>query len=297
MEVIMIDLHSHILPGLDDGSRTLEQSIAMACLAAADGIHLLAATPHHNNGRYANEGRHVQEAVNLLNLELGKLSIPLTVVPGQEIRLNDQFWGDWQAGKLLTLNGTRYLLIELPNDHVPKGIWEFVHEMKVQGIVAIIAHPERNTELANKMDILMELVQFGALSQVTAHSLNGLFGRKIRQTALRMCRRNLVHIVASDAHDEKQRPFGMREAYIQVNKEVGHAHVQYYQDNAAAIAEDKPIEVWEPKAEKRWMLWVHEDEDDPPVTAASRMIADNRSETSRCRATAVIEYVKGCVSR
>jgi len=183
----MIDLHSHILPGIDDGARTLEESIEMARLAVKDGIRLLAATPHHNNGRYSNESYNVKQAIDHLNKELNRLSIPLKLMPGQEIRINDLFWGEWEAGNLLTLNDSQYMLIELPTQHVPRDLWDIIHEMRIKGIVPIIAHPERNVELANDLDILMELVKAGALGQVTTHSLNGLFGRRIRQVALKMC--------------------------------------------------------------------------------------------------------------
>lgn len=248
----MIDLHSHILQGIDDGASTLEDSMEMARLAVKDGIQQLAATPHHNNGRYSNESNSVRQAVDSLNQELSRHNIPLKVLPGQEIRINDQFWEEWEAGNLLTLNDSRYMLIELPSQHVPRDIWDIIHEMKIKDIVPIIAHPERNAELANDMDILMELVQAGAFSQVTTHSLNGLFGSRIRQIAMRMCQRQLVHIIASDAHNADQRPFGLSEAYTLIQRKLGDSHVQYYKNNAKAIFDNQSIEAWEPRADKRW---------------------------------------------
>lgn len=248
----MIDLHSHILPGIDDGARTLEDSIEMARLAVKDGIRLLAATPHHNNGRFSNESYNVTQAIDSLNQELSRQCIPLKVLPGQEIRINDLFWGEWEAGNLLTLNDSCYMLIELPNQHVPRDIGDVIHEMKLKGIVPIIAHPERNSELANEMDILMELVEAGALSQVTTHSLNGLFGSRIRQIAMKMCQRRLIHIVASDAHNADKRPFGMSATYDLINRKLGKSFVQYYKDNARAVIDNQPIDSWEPRAEKRW---------------------------------------------
>ncbi|MEX2416503.1 MAG: CpsB/CapC family capsule biosynthesis tyrosine phosphatase [Paenibacillaceae bacterium] len=248
----MIDLHSHILPGIDDGARTLEDSIEMAQLAVKDGIRLLAATPHHNNGRFSNEGIVVKQAIDSLNQELSRQNIPLKVLPGHEIRINDLFWEECKAGNLLTLNDSRYMLIELPNQHVPRDIWDVIHELKLKGIVPIIAHPERNSDLANEMDVLMELVEAGALSQVTTHSLNGLFGSRIRHIAMKMCQRRLVHIVASDAHNADHRPFGMREAYDLINRKLGKSYVQYYQNNARAVIDNQLMDTWEPRTEKRW---------------------------------------------
>jgi protein-tyrosine phosphatase len=252
----MIDLHSHILPGIDDGATTLEESIKMARLAVQDGIQLLAATPHHNNGRYSNESNSVKLAIDSLNKELISRDIPLRLLAGQEIRFNDLFWEEWEAGNLLTLNDSRYMLIELPGQHVPTGIWDVIHELKLKGVIPIIAHPERNSDLANGIETLQELVEAGALSQVTSHSLNGLFGRRIRQAALEMCRRNLVHIVASDAHNPELRPFGMSEAYRFVNSKLGSAYVEHYQANALAIANNQNIELWQPRAAKKswWRL-------------------------------------------
>jgi protein-tyrosine phosphatase len=252
----MIDLHSHILPGIDDGATTIEEAIAMAKLAVKDGIQLLAATPHHNNGKYSNERYSIKQAIASLNEQLIRRNIPLKLLPGQEIRFNDLFWAEWEAGNLLTLNDSRYILLELPSQHVPTGIWDVIHELRLKGIVPIIAHPERNSELINEIDTLQELVEAGALSQVTTHSLNGLFGRRIRQATLEMCRRNLVHIVASDAHHPQRRPFGMCEAYRCVASKLGSPFVEYYQANAVAIANNQNIELWQPKSTRKswWRL-------------------------------------------
>src|SRR5690606_17255945 len=113
----------------------------------------------------------------------------------------------------------------------------------------------RNLILANDPDILLDIIVAGALSQVTTHSLNGLFGRKIRKVALDMCRRNLVHIVASDAHNQDQRPFDMREAYSFLSNKLDSTYVQYYQENAEAVVNNGRIEKREPKqVSRRW--WV-----------------------------------------
>lgn len=252
----MIDLHSHILPGIDDGATTIEEAIEMARLAVQDGIQLLAVTPHHNNGKYSNESYSVKLAMDSLNNELIRHDIPLKLLAGQEIRINDLFWEEWEAGNLLTLNDSRYMLIELPSQHVPTSIWDVIHELKLKGIMPIIAHPERNSDIANGVDTLQELIEAGALSQVTSHSLNGLFGPRIRKVALEMCRRNLVHIIASDAHNPRQRPFGMSEAYRFVDSKLGSEYVELYRTNAIAIANNQNIELWQPKSAKKswWRL-------------------------------------------
>jgi protein-tyrosine phosphatase len=252
----MIDLHSHILPGIDDGANSLADSVEMAQLAVKDGIRQLVATPHHNNGRFSNESYNVKQAVDSLNQELDRQHIPLKILTGQEIRINDLFWAEWEAGNLLTLNESRYMLIELPSQHVPSDLWGIIHELKLKGIVPIIAHPERNSALANESDTWLAIIKAGALTQVTSHSLNGLFGRRIQQIALEMCRRNLVHVIASDAHNQDLRPFGMNEAYQFVTRKLGRAYAQYYQVNALAIADNQGLEPWEPMMDRRrwWKL-------------------------------------------
>jgi len=248
----MIDLHAHLLPGIDDGAETMEQSLKLARIAVAEGIQLVAATPHHLNGRYVNSASDVEEAVQHLRGKLAEERIPLQLITGQEIRVTGDLWTEWEQGRLLTLGGSRYLLLELPNNHVPRGFADLIYEMTIQGLVPIIAHPERNVELADNPDLLMELVQLGAWGQVTSHSLNGRFGNRVMKTAMHMCKRNLIHIIASDAHDEVRRPFGMREAYARIEKELDKAYVRYYMDNAKAVVKNVPKEIRTPMKRKRW---------------------------------------------
>jgi protein-tyrosine phosphatase len=254
---ILIDLHSHILPGIDDGAKSLDDAIAMAQAAVADGITMLAATPHHNNGRYTNPAQSTRDAIIALNAELVERHIPLTVVTGQEVRVNDRFWSEFQEGQVLTLHHSKYLLVELPTTHVPKDFSETVHELLIAGIVPMIAHPERNTELANNPDKLADLVNLGALAQMTTHSLCGRFGRKLRKQSLEMCRRNLIHIVASDAHDIKHRPFSMREAYAVIENELGAEYSSYYEHNASAVIYNQDIlsRTTLPASKRRYLWW------------------------------------------
>ncbi len=237
----MIDLHSHILPGLDDGAQTLEQAIAMARAAVQDGIHIVAATPHHHNGQYMNEAHVVQEQLQRFNERLEEERIPLTVVGGQELRVNSQSMEELLEGRVLTLNSSRYVLIELPASSVPAAIEEWIHEMIVGGYVPIIAHPERNRAIMEQPDRLEALIELGALSQLTTHSLCGQRGGKLQRLSLRLCQRNLVHILASDAHDTVRRPFLMREAYDLIRRKLGERLELDYRANAQAVIDNRPI--------------------------------------------------------
>ena len=175
----MIDLHCHILPGIDDGAQTVTDSLAMAKQAVSEGIHTIVATPHHQNGKYVNEHDSIIYQVGQLNDELKQNEIPLKILPGQEVRLYGDLLEDYEAGKIVTLNETnKYILIEFPSNHVPRYAEQLLYELRVKGMIPIIVHPERNAELIERPDKLYDLVSKGALTQVTAGSLLGKFGKK-----------------------------------------------------------------------------------------------------------------------
>lgn len=251
----MIDLHCHIIPGFDDGANSVEAALGMARMAVQDGIRYVAATPHHLNGRYINEASLIGPAVERLNAELQAHGIPLHVAAGQEIRYVKRVWSDLDTGNFAALNGSRYLLIELPASHVPEELSEFVYELGVSGYVPVIAHPERNAELADDPAKLAGLVRLGALGQVTAQSLLGGFGRGVQRSAVAMCRMDAIHIVASDAHDTRRRPFGLSAAYSWIERRLGADTADYYKMNAQAIWSNDDVVTRMPQEKKRWLFW------------------------------------------
>lgn len=253
----MIDIHSHILPGVDDGAESLEDSLAMARAAVEEGISVLLATPHHANGRYLNEGGQVRQAVDALQAALDEADIPLKLCAGQEIRVYKELLEDYHEGKLLTLADSRYILLEFPTSRVPEDIYEMLHELGVLGLIPVIAHPERNMELAKHPERLAELIERGALAQMTTHSLNGLFGRKIQDIAFTMCESNLIHFLAGDAHNPAERAFGMEEACSGVRKKLGESFVDYYKKNADIVINNGIILPQTPKVrkKKRFQFW------------------------------------------
>jgi protein-tyrosine phosphatase len=251
----MIDLHCHILPGLDDGSINMEESMKMAQAAVDEGIHTIIATPHHANGRYKNEAMMVMQAVMQLNAELNARDIPLEVGCGQEIRLYARLVDDLYEHRLLTLHQSNYLLLELPPDQIPQRIFELLHELQVLNIKAVIAHPERNQEIVQNPDKLVRLIEAGALSQITAHSISGVSGSKIEAVSLELCRLNLVHFVASDAHNLHLRPFGLRNAYECIDSKLGTEYVDYYRNNAQIVLDNEIVIAWEPqRRKKKWFV-------------------------------------------
>lgn len=239
----MIDIHSHILPGVDDGAVDLQESIHMAKAAAQEGIHTVIATPHHKNGKYENSASEIDEKVSGLNSVLQELEIPVTVLIGQEIRYYPDLLDDLHNGTFASLNRSRYILIEFPSNSVPRGALDLFHELKVQQLVPIIAHPERNADIMANTNLLAEMIDLGALSQITSHSLTGRFGKKIQSLSVKLCRDNLVHLIASDAHDVEYRPFALKEACSFIDKTIGEGFETYFLDNAKAVVADENIEI------------------------------------------------------
>ncbi|WP_088830694.1 tyrosine-protein phosphatase [Paenibacillus tyrfis] len=247
----MIDIHSHVLHGLDDGPASLEQSLELARLAVQEGISTIIATPHHRKGSYCNPAQTVETAVSFLQEQLVRHQIPLTICSGQEIHTHPQWLDDFYANQLLTLNGSTYILIEFPSSKLPKRVEEILHELSIRNLTAVIAHPERNKEIAEQPDKLLKLIEHGALAQVTSHSITGYFGPQVRSVALELCRRNLVHFIASDAHDAIRRPFHLQRAYGIVTEMLGGDYVKYYQHNAESLLKDRSFEIWRPVRQVR----------------------------------------------
>lgn len=250
----MIDIHTHILPGLDDGAPDWDQAIAMAKAAVAEGIETIIATPHHANGTYLNEAAVVKEAVARFNERMVTEGIPLVVKTGQEIRIHDDLLDAWGRQELLSLADSRYVLLEMPSSRIPSGIWDLLHELRLMGLTAIIAHPERNAEVARHPERLAALIEAGAYAQVTTHSLLGGFGSKIEQSSWSLCKQGLIHIVSSDAHHVELRGFRLQEAYRRIGQQLGGRFEEIFRQNATAVLYNDVIELVA-KSTKNVSLW------------------------------------------
>lgn len=232
----MIDLHCHILPGIDDGALDEKISLKMAQKAVSEGIHTIVATPHHQNGHYLNEKKDIVKYVQNLNELLKQEKVSLTILPGQEIRLYGEILEDYRADKILTLNDTRkYLFIEFPSSQVPHYAEQLLFDVQSKGLIPIIVHPERNSRLLEEPDLLYKLITNGALAQVTAGSVTGRFGKRIKKFSQQLIQSNLVHFVSSDAHNLEGRSFYMREALEVIEREHGQDTVYSFLENAQYV--------------------------------------------------------------
>ena len=202
----MIDLHCHILPGVDDGAKSLEESLLMARRAVEDGIHTIVATPHTLNGIYINSAGEVTPKVASLQETLSKNHIKLQLYVGADVHLCPHMLELIESGDAGTINNARkYILLEFPSQVVPPKVKDEIFSLKLNGITPIISHLERNPVIQHNIDILYEFIRMGALCQVTAMSITGDFGGIAMQCAERLLRHRMVHVIASDAHSSESR--------------------------------------------------------------------------------------------
>lgn len=236
----LIDIHSHILPAIDDGAKHITESLAMAKLAISEGIHTIIATPHHKNGLFENTKSNILERLTELNEALKEEAIDIKVLPGQETRIYGEILADYHKGEILTLNNAgRYLFIELPTDSVPAYTESLLYDIQMKGLIPIIVHPERNQEFLDSPNRLYKLVKNGAMTQITAKSLVGGFGKKTKKFAQQLIEQNWTHYVASDAHNTKSRSFHMVQAYDEIENKYGVDMVYLFMDNAELLLQGK----------------------------------------------------------
>jgi protein-tyrosine phosphatase len=202
----MIDLHCHILPGIDDGPASLDISLAMARCAVQDGITFTACTPHIYPGLYENQRDGIESAVAAFRRELAQAGIALQLGAGADTHLAPDLVGSIRAGRVPTLCGSRYLLLEPPHHVAPPRFDEAVFNLMAAGYIPVITHPERLSWIETHYAVFANLVRQGAWMQLTAGSLTGRFGRRPRYWAERMLDEGLVHILATDSHHIDKRP-------------------------------------------------------------------------------------------
>jgi protein-tyrosine phosphatase len=220
----------------------MTESLEMARAAYSEGITKIVATPHHNNGQYYNTREEILEKVEELNERLEKEGINITVLPGQETRISGELLEQYERDELLTMNdGDKYIFIELPSSQVPLYTEKIIYDIQMKGLTPIIVHPERNAELIENPEKLYQLVKKGACTQVTAASVAGKFGKKIKKFSLELIESNLTHFVASDAHNLKGRNFQMLEAYSVIEKECGPDAKYLFLENAELLVEGSMI--------------------------------------------------------
>jgi len=217
----LIDLHCHILPGVDDGAKDLGTSLEMAKMAVADGIQAIACTPHILPGVYPNSGPDIRRSVDHLRTEIEAAGIPLRLTYGADVHVAPDLTAQLRNGQALSLHGGRYFLFEPPHHVPPPRLADQVFSLLSAGFVPIITHPERLTWIEKQYSLITALVKSGALLQITAGSLTGRFGKRPKYWSERILDEGLCHILATDAHDPDGRPPKLAEGRDVVARRFG----------------------------------------------------------------------------
>jgi protein-tyrosine phosphatase len=244
----MYDLHNHMLPGLDDGASTWKQSLAMARMAVRDGIRGVVCTPHWVLGRYENTRQPVLCKLQKLREKLAADHIPLEVYPGAELRVDVSLPKGIQSRELLTINDTgRFAFIELPGETLPQHLEDFLWDLKIQKITPVISHPERNGVLSRDLPRLFNWVQMGVLTQLTAASLLGYFGKEVQGFSVSLLEHHLVHVLATDAHGLRIRAPQLHEGFKMVQEVLGEkmAH-RMVDETPERIIQGNPVDPPDP---------------------------------------------------
>ena len=231
----MIDIHSHIMPEVDDGARSMQEALEMASIAAADGIEQIVSTPHMFNGLSQNpEPSEILERVARLNEAVAAVcGGRLTILPGNEVHISHEIAEQAKRNRVTKINQANYMLVEFPQFTVPLGAGDLFYNLLLQGVHPILVHPERNSEIQTRPRIVADLVERGVLIQVTAMSVTGEFGPAARTCAESLLRHNCVHFLATDAHRPTRRP-----PILSKGRDAAAAIIG--EDRARKLVEDHP---------------------------------------------------------
>lgn len=243
----MIDIHSHILPFVDDGAVDMNMSVKMAKIYLEQGIKMVVATPHYieYSSNTTVEGN--TKILKLLREELKKEDLDLEIFLGNEILSSMDIIRYVKDGITSTLNGTKYVLVELPMYDLPLYIESMIYDLLLNGYIPIIAHPERNSKIIEDPNILYRYIELGALSQLNLPSLEGKYGQDVKETAKILLENNMIHFVGTDAHSKRVRSPMVRDS-LKILRDL--VSKEYYDNltfkNAELLLENKYINIKDP---------------------------------------------------
>lgn len=245
----MIDMHCHILPGVDDGASDFEEALKMAKIAKNEGIKKIVNTSHfHPEFKYV-MGDELLDRVESFNLELKSNNIDLEVLLGNEIYYTEDIIESLEDLNFHSLNNSKYILIEFSPMNIPKNLTDVVYEIKLKGYIPVLAHVERYSSIIKDPNIIYDCIKEGAIIQVNASSVLGKNGKEIKRTCDILLDNNMVHIIASDAHASERRRPQLREAYNFIkNKYSKEVADNLFNNNQSLIIKNEDIII--PKASK-----------------------------------------------
>ena len=234
----MVDIHHHLLWGLDDGAKDFETSVAMARASAAGGVTHIVCTPHAN-GHYTYRPEVNRAKVSELQARLDQEGVPVKIGLGCDFHLSyDNIIEAKDDPARFSVNGLGYLMVEIPDYGVPKALNETFYELQLVGLTPVLTHPERNPTLQQDLSRLAEWMRGGMLVQVTADSVTGKMGRTAEKIAHQLLAKRWVHFIATDAHNVSSRPPRLAEARDLVAKKYGRSY-------AESLVTTNPLAVFE----------------------------------------------------
>lgn len=249
----MIDIHSHILPGVDDGADDYEQSLKMVAEAYQQGITGIVATPHFRGRDQKREL--IKTRLQKLQTKVEAAGLPVDIFPGAEITIRSDLAHRLSQDKLIFLNQGSYLLLELPFDRIPDYTEDLFYDLGVMDCRIIIAHPERCQPILENPELLLSLLdKDGVFAQLNVGSLVGKNGAPIKRLAEELVRRNMVHFLATDSHSAKPNRCVFQQAE-KILKELGSDYGSQFRENARRVIENKPLDAAQPRVEKKKGWW------------------------------------------
>lgn len=251
----MIDIHNHILMDIDDGPQSITAMNDLLNQAKNEGITDIVVTPHHLHPKYNNYIQHVKDGIKDLNENQDVQKLNINFYAGQEIRVTDRIIDDINNGDIEGINNSNYLLLEFPSNEVPHYSKQLFYELQTMGYIPIIAHPERNKAIVRNLDLLYELINGGALSQLTTSSLLGEFGSNVKRTSFKIIDNNLAHFIASDAHSATTRPFIMKQLFKERKLKTYYEEFQNYLENGKLMINNERISKQIPTQEYKQKKW------------------------------------------
>jgi protein-tyrosine phosphatase len=228
----LIDVHCHILPGIDDGPETLDGALAMCRIAVEDGIDTIVATPHCYKGRYANDASTILPAYDLLKRRVREAGIDLNLQVAGDMHIDPDLASFLKDNPSLCTGG-RFVLVELPSDSIPRFVMEFLFSLRLAGFAPILTHPERNRVIQRRPALVEAWMSSGIFTQVTAMSLTGEFGADPQIAAFALLERGYVHFVATDAHSPDWRRPVLSKAAALLRERIG-------EEGARCLVEGNP---------------------------------------------------------
>jgi protein-tyrosine phosphatase len=252
----MIDIHCHVLWGIDDGPKTLDESVQVCIMLKNKGVDSIVATPHYIVGStYQSNAAAVTKMVDQLNKVLMQKVPEFEIKPGMEVFITPDLIDLIKTNEIITLNGSRYILVETSLNNIPIYMEDVFYKLRIEGYIPIFAHPERNRKINTNMKLAEKLVSNGVLIQVNHDSLVGRYGKDVKNFTETLLRKGLVHFIATDTHCENDRFKGAGEFSDILAELVGRENAEkLISINPSRVVNNLAIEKISPTIEKKFFL-------------------------------------------